>query len=49
LAVIPVFSNDVLLELAQRREASESFQELVLCEVELDEVYRRVDSAVSYA
>jgi hypothetical protein len=49
LAVIPDFSNEVLLGLAERLEASHSFQELILREVELDEVYRRVDSAVSYA
>jgi len=49
LAVIPDFSNDVLLALAERLENSHSFQELILREVELDEVYRRVDSAASYA
>lgn len=49
LAVIPDFSNDVLLALAERLEDSRTFQELILREVELDEVYRRVDSAASYA
>ena len=49
LAQIPDFSNDVLLALAERLEHSHSFQELILREVELDEVYRRVDSAASYA
>ncbi len=49
LARIPDFSNEVLLALAERLENSHTFQELILREVELDEVYRRVDSAASYA
>ena len=43
---IPDFSNDTLLALAERLEQSRTFQELIVREVELDEVYRRVDAAV---
>ena len=46
---IPDFSNETLLALAERLETSRSFQEMIIREVELDEVYRRVDSAVRSA
>jgi hypothetical protein len=46
VAQIPDFSNDTLLALAERLEQSRTFQELIIREVELDEVYRRVDAAV---
>ena len=46
---IPDFSNDTLLALAERLEDSRTFQEQIIREVELDEVYRRVDSAVRTA
>jgi len=46
VAQIPDFSNDTLLLLAERLEGSRTFQELIIREVELDEVYRRVDAAV---
>jgi hypothetical protein len=46
VASIPDFSNDTLLALAERLESSNTFQELIIREVELDEVYRRVDAAV---
>lgn len=45
LADIRDFSNETLLALAERLESSQTFQELILREVELDEIYRRVDSA----
>ena len=49
--VVPIvdFSNETLLALAERLENAHTFQELIIREVELDEVYRRVDSAASYA
>ncbi len=40
------FSNETLLALAERLENSQTFQERIIREVELDEVYRRVDTAV---
>lgn len=43
------FSNETLLTLAERLESSRTFQELILREVELDEIYRRVDSAAKEA
>jgi hypothetical protein len=49
VAPIPDFSNETLLALAERLERSRSFQELIIREVELDEVYRRVDAAVRQA
>src|SRR5438067_13322740 len=47
--VVPIedFSNETLLALAERLEQSASFQQLILREVELDEIYRRVDTAMS--
>jgi hypothetical protein len=46
IAPIPDFSNETLLGLAERLETSRTLQELIVREVELDEVFRRVDSAV---
>src|SRR5947209_8093863 len=46
IAPIPDFSNETLLSLAERLETSHSLQELIVREVELDAVFRRVDSAV---
>ena len=43
------FSNDTLLSLAERLEQSRTFQEFIMREVELDEIYRRVDTAVKEA
>jgi hypothetical protein len=40
------FSNETLLALAERLERSESFQEFIAREVELDEVWRRVETAM---
>ncbi len=40
------FSNKTLLALAQRLETSQTFQQLILREVELDEVWRRVDTVL---
>ena len=47
--VVPIedFSNETLLALAERLEQSATFQQLILREVELDEIYRRVDTAMS--
>jgi hypothetical protein len=45
IAQIRDFSNETLLGLAGRLETSHGLQELILREVELDEVFRRVDSA----
>ena len=41
------FSNETLLGLAQRLEQSESFEQLILREMELDEIWRRVDTAMT--
>lgn len=43
------FSNDTLLALAERLERSETFQELIAREAELDEIWRRVDTAIKGA
>lgn len=40
------FSNDTLLQLAERLERSETFQQLIAREAELDEIYRRVETAM---
>ncbi|MFN0070758.1 MAG: hypothetical protein ACKVVP_04610 [Chloroflexota bacterium] len=40
------FSNDTLIALADRLEKSTSFQELLVREAELDEIYRRVETAL---
>jgi hypothetical protein len=40
------FSNDTLIALADRLEQSNSFQELLVREAELDEIYRRVETAL---
>jgi len=40
------FSNDTLIALAERLEQSNSFQELLVREAELDEIYRRVETAL---
>lgn len=40
------FSNDTLMELAERLERSTTFQELLVREAELDEIYRRVETAL---
>ncbi len=47
--VVPIedFSNETLLALAQRLETSRTFQQLIVREVELDEVWRRVDTVLS--
>jgi hypothetical protein len=49
VARIPDFSNETLLGLAERLESSRTFQEHIIREVELDEVFRRVDTAVRAA
>ena len=41
------FSNETLLGLAQRLEQSESFEHLILREMELDEIWRRVDAVMT--
>jgi hypothetical protein len=46
MIVIDDFSNDTLLALAERLEQSTSFQELLVREAELDEIYRRVETAL---
>ena len=43
------FSNETLLALAQRLEVSHTFQAQLTREVELDEVWRRVDTALKLA
>jgi hypothetical protein len=49
VATIADFSNETLLGLAERLERSQTFQEHIIREVELDEIFRRVDSAVRLA
>lgn len=46
--VVPIrdFSNETLLALAQRLESSETFQQLIVREIELDEIWRRVDTVI---
>ncbi len=46
--VVPIedFSNETLIALAQRLETSTTFQQLILREVEMDEVWRRVDTVI---
>ena len=43
------FSNETLLALAERLENSRTFQDLIMREVELDEVWRRVDTVLRNA
>jgi hypothetical protein len=43
------FSNETLRRLAERLEASSTFQACVAREVELDEIWRRVDTALHAA
>src|SRR5687767_12688382 len=47
--VVPIqdFSNETLLGLAQRLEQSETFEHLILREMELDEIWRRVDTVMT--
>ena len=40
------FSNESVLGLALRLEASKTFQETLMREVELDEIWRRLDTAI---
>ncbi len=40
------FSNETLLGLAERLETSKTFQETLLREMELDEIWRRLDTAI---
>lgn len=46
--IVPIndFSNETLLALAQRLETSTTFQHLILREVEMDEIFRRVDTVI---
>jgi len=46
--IVPIndFSNETLLALAQRLESSRTFQHLILREVEMDEIFRRVDTVI---
>lgn len=46
--VVPIrdFSNETLLALAQRLEEAQSFEQRILREIELDEVWRRVDTVL---
>ena len=43
MITIEDFSNDTLIALADRLEQSTTFQELLVREAELDEIYRRVE------
>jgi hypothetical protein len=49
--VVPVddFGNDTLLQLVERLEQSTRFQHYILREAELDDVWRRVETAVKSA
>ena len=49
--VVPIqdFSNETLLGLAERLEQSETFQACLIREIELDEIWRRVDAAIKSA
>lgn len=46
--IVPIddFSNETLLALAVRLETSTTFQQLILREVEMDEIFRRVDTVI---
>ena len=46
--VVPIhdFSNETLLALAQRLEESQSFEHQILREIELDQIWRRVDTVL---
>lgn len=46
--MVPItdFSNETLLALAERLETSTTFQQLILREVEMDEIWRRVDTVI---
>ena len=46
MIAIDDFSNDTLIALADRLEQSTSFHELLVREAELDEIYRRVETAL---
>jgi len=46
MIAIDDFSNDTLIALADRLERSTTFQELLVREAELDEIYRRVETAL---
>jgi len=46
LMAIDDFSNDTLISLADRLEQSTTFHELLVREAELDEIYRRVETAM---
>lgn len=46
LMAIEDFSNDTLIQLADRLEQSKTFHELLVREAELDEIYRRVETAM---
>ena len=43
------FSNATMLALAARLDASSAFQELIAREIELDELWRRVETAIKAA
>lgn len=46
VVAIQDFSNETLLALAQRLEQSETFEHLILREMELDEIWRRVETVM---
>ena len=41
------FSNDTLLGIAERLEHSDTFEELIKREIELDQVWSRVDTVIA--
>jgi len=41
------FSNDTLLGIAERLENSDTFEELIKREIELDQVWSRVDTVIA--
>jgi hypothetical protein len=41
------FSNDTLLGIAERLESSDTFEDLIKREIELDQVWSRVDTVIA--
>jgi hypothetical protein len=46
IADVADFSNETMLALATRLERSSAFQELIAREIELDELWRRVETGI---